>query len=71
MTPEQHARMTLGWTREHLARVSGVNVASVYLLERLDFSGSDDDLRIRNALAQGQTNATNSNVIAIWNAQTG
>ena len=53
MTPEQVDRMRLGWSREDLARYSGVNVASVYLLERLGSSTESDDARIRDALARG------------------
>jgi len=53
MTSEQADRMTLGWSQEHLARVSSVTTASVYLLERMGTVGSDDDLRIRSALDQG------------------
>ena len=53
MTSEQADRITLGWSHEHLARVSGVATASVYLLERTGNIGSDDDVRIRNALDQG------------------
>lgn len=62
MVAEQDVRMTLGWSREHLARVSGVSVAAVYLLERLGYSGSNDELRIREALTQGKAASTNSNV---------
>ena len=53
MTSEQADRMTLGWSHEHLARVSSVTTASVYVLERLGAVGSEDDLRIRRALDQG------------------
>jgi len=53
MTSEQADRMTLGWSHEHLARISSVTTASVYLLERMGAVGSDDDRRIRSALDQG------------------
>lgn len=53
MTSEQADRITLGWSHERLARVSGVATASVYLLERMGNIGSEDDMRVRNALDQG------------------
>lgn len=53
MKPEQVDRMKLGWSREDLARYSGVNVASVYVLERLGSSTEQDDARMRDALARG------------------
>ena len=53
MKSEQVDRMRLGWSREDLARYSGVSVASVYLVERLGNSTEYDDGRIRDALARG------------------
>lgn len=53
MTSEQADRITLGWSHDRLARVSGVATASVYLLERMGNIGSEDDVRVRNALDQG------------------
>lgn len=50
MTPEQNARIRLGWSRERLASVSGVSVSSIYLIERTQTAGSNDDARIREAL---------------------
>lgn len=44
--------MRLGWSREDLARYSGVSVASVYLIERLGSSSENDDARMRDALAR-------------------
>jgi transcriptional regulator with XRE-family HTH domain len=40
----------LGWSRERLASESGVSVASVYLVERMQTAGLSDDARIRDAL---------------------
>jgi len=54
MTSDQADRIFLGWSHEQLARLSGVSVASVYLLERLGTAGPDDDTRIRNKLAHGK-----------------
>ena len=45
--------MSLGWSREHLARVSGVSLASIYVLERLGSSGEQEDELTREALANG------------------
>lgn len=55
MTSEQVDRMTIGWSREQLARASGVSVASVYLLERMGTAGPEDDARVQNALAKGRS----------------
>ena len=52
MLQEQADRMTVGWSREQLARASGVSVASVYLLERMGTAGPDDDSQIRDSLAR-------------------
>lgn len=54
MMPEEEDRMLLGWTREHLARVSGVAVSSIYVLERLGSAGERDDELIRAALAEAK-----------------
>ena len=61
MTSGQADRMTLGWSREQLARASGVSAASVYLLERLGSAGPEDDARIRNGLAQGKADYARRN----------
>ena len=46
----QLARTSLGWSFEQLAKESGVEVASVYLLERLGTAGPDDDARMWDIL---------------------
>ena len=61
MTSEQADRMMLGWTREQLAQMSGVSLASVYLFERMGTAGSNEDVRIRNALAQAKADFARSN----------
>jgi len=53
MSPEQADRIKLGWSREKLARQSGVSVASVYLIERIGGSIETDDARVREALQRG------------------
>ena len=53
MVYEMGERITLGWSREHLAQISGVQVAAIYLLERLGSAGPEDDQRIRDAIADG------------------
>ena len=53
MVSEQVDRMRLGWSREDLARYSGVSVASVYLIERFGSSTEGDDARMREALTRG------------------
>ena len=55
MFREQVDRISLGWSREQLARASGVSVVAIYLLERMGAAGSEDDTRIQNALAQGKS----------------
>lgn len=55
MVPEQIDRMRLGWSREDLARYSGVSVASVYLIERIGSSTESDDANMRDALTRGLT----------------
>ncbi|RYF16177.1 MAG: hypothetical protein EOO77_12675 [Oxalobacteraceae bacterium] len=45
--------MRLGWSRKDLARYNGVNVASVYLIERFGSSTANDDARMRDTLARG------------------
>ena len=54
MIQEQVDQMNLGWSREQLARASGVTVAAVYLLERMGSAGSKYDARIRKSLAEGK-----------------
>ena len=54
MIQEQADRLTVGWSREQLARASGVGVAAIYLLERMGTAGPEDDARIRSGLAQGK-----------------
>lgn len=54
MTLGRVDRIMLGWSREQLAQVSGVSLASVYLFERMGTAGLEDDARIRNGLAQGK-----------------
>jgi len=54
MIQEQVDRVNLGWSREQLARASGVTVAAVYLLERMGYAGSEDDARVRKSLAEGK-----------------
>lgn len=54
MIQEMADRMSVGWSREQLARASGVSVAAVYLLERMGTAGPEDDARIRTVLAQGR-----------------
>ncbi|RYE93865.1 MAG: XRE family transcriptional regulator [Oxalobacteraceae bacterium] len=45
-------RLLLGWSREDLAKRSGVPIASVYLIERMGTAGPEDDgLMIRVLLA--------------------
>lgn len=53
MAFEMTERLTVGWSREDLARISGVEIASIYLLERLGTAGPRDDKRIQDALADG------------------
>lgn len=36
-------RLLLGWSRENLAKRSGVPIASVYLIERMGTAGPEDD----------------------------
>lgn len=45
-------RMLLGWSREELAKQSGVSFASVYLLERMGAAGPRDDLLITRTLLE-------------------
>jgi hypothetical protein len=54
MISEQSDRIGLGWSHERLARASNVDVASVYLLERMGTAGPEDDARIRRGLSQGK-----------------
>jgi len=61
MTSEQADRMLVGWSREQLARASGVSVAAVYLLERMGTAGLEDDAQIRNVLAQRRSEHTRRN----------
>lgn len=53
MVPEQVDRMRLGWSREDLARYSGVSIASIYLVERLGSATEADNERIHDALVRG------------------
>lgn len=43
-------RMLSRWSREDLARRSGVSIASVYLIERLGTAGPEDDALIARVL---------------------
>ena len=45
-------RIALRWSREQLARASGISVAAVYLFERMGTAGLEDDVRIRSTLIQ-------------------
>ncbi len=53
MVPEQIDRMRLRWSREDLARLSGVGLASIILIERFGSSTEIDDAKIRDTLARG------------------
>lgn len=46
----QSLRMMLGWSREELAKRSGVSFASVYLIERMETAGAQDDALIVRTL---------------------
>ena len=48
----QSFRAEFGWSREKLAHESGVQVSSVYLLERLGTAGPEDDAKVFNTLAR-------------------
>ena len=58
MMSEQSDRMELGWSREHLAKISGVDLAAIYLLERLGTAGFEADARIRKSLTKGKAEST-------------
>lgn len=49
-------RSLSGWSREDLAKRSGVHIASVYLIERVGTAGPEDDaLMLRVLLADRQS----------------
>lgn len=63
MTFHHVTRIALGWSREQLARASEVDVAAVYLFERMGTAGAEDDARIRSALIQAKLEPVRGEVI--------
>ena len=63
MTFHHVARIALGWSREQLAQASEVDVAAVYLFERMGSAGAQDDARIRSALIQAKLEPARGEVI--------